>query len=226
MNIEIKNRWTSEIILAGKYANIREAVEKNKKNLQDADLQDANLQGADLQDADLQGADLRGANLRGADLRDADLQDANLRDADLRDADLRDADLRDADLQDEDIKKNKIPQFASLTLNEYIKKYSIEKDGVYIFAYKGVTNKLQSPLQTDNPLTYSIGKTISVDIANTDIYEACGHGINLSPTIGAAKEFGEVIIKVKIHVGDIACIPFEDKKFRVKKCKVIEKVKL
>jgi len=44
MNIEIKNRFTGNIIIAGEYGSIRDALEKNR------------------------GADLRGANLRGANM--------------------------------------------------------------------------------------------------------------------------------------------------------------
>ena len=68
MKIEIKHRFTGEIIVAGKYDSLKDAAEKS------------------------------GADLSGADLRRADLSDANLRRADLRDANLRDADLRRADL--------------------------------------------------------------------------------------------------------------------------------
>ena len=39
----------------------------------------------------------------------------------------------------------------------------------------------------------------------------------------AAKEWGKKIIKVKVHLGDIVCIPIHEhnKKFRVKKCEVL-----
>ncbi len=60
--IEIKNRFTGEVIFSVDRAN----------------LQWANLSGADLQGANLWGANLREANLRGADLREADLRGANL----------------------------------------------------------------------------------------------------------------------------------------------------
>ena len=48
MNIEIKNRFTGDIIVAGEYDSVRRAVTKHK---------------ADLSGADLCGADLRGANI-------------------------------------------------------------------------------------------------------------------------------------------------------------------
>ena len=63
MNIEIKNRFTGDIIVAGEYDSVRRAVTKHK-----ADLCGADLSGADLCDADLSGADLCGADLCGADI--------------------------------------------------------------------------------------------------------------------------------------------------------------
>jgi len=55
MKIEIKNRFTGEIIISGEAKNIKEFLEKNKR---------ANLREADLQGADLQGADLWGAKIK------------------------------------------------------------------------------------------------------------------------------------------------------------------
>ena len=53
MNEAIRHRATGVIIVeAGKYADVREAAEKNK-----ADLGGANLRGAYLRDADLRGAE-------------------------------------------------------------------------------------------------------------------------------------------------------------------------
>ena len=106
MLIEIKSRFTGDVIVSGDYQSVGECLEKNIG----ADLRDANLGGADLRGADLIGADLRDADLGGANLRGADLRDANLGGADLGGADLRGAylggayligaDLRDADLID------------------------------------------------------------------------------------------------------------------------------
>ena len=84
MNTEIKNRFTGAIIVEdGKYASIREAVEKNKSNLSGADLTGANLSGADLSRADLSGADLYEADLFRANLYRADLSGANLSGANI-----------------------------------------------------------------------------------------------------------------------------------------------
>jgi hypothetical protein len=48
MIIEIK-RWDNrELLVSGEYVDLKDAVEKNKSNLQYADLQRADLQKADL----------------------------------------------------------------------------------------------------------------------------------------------------------------------------------
>ena len=96
--INIRNRFTEEVIFTYESENntIKETVEK--ANLRDADLRNANLRDADLRDANLRYANLRYADLRYADLINVNLEDAYLRDVDLRDANLRDANLRNADL--------------------------------------------------------------------------------------------------------------------------------
>jgi uncharacterized protein YjbI with pentapeptide repeats len=114
--IEIKHRYTNNVLFACDLGTIKEAVVKavssganlRGANLYGADLRGANLRGADLYGADLRGAnlygaDLRGANLRGADLYGADLRGANLYGADLRGANLYGADLRGANLRGADL---------------------------------------------------------------------------------------------------------------------------
>ena len=80
--IEIRNRYTGEILYTVDAETLREAVIKLVK--EDADLRGADLRGADLRDADLRDANLQGANLQGAYLRDANLRDANLRGVNLK----------------------------------------------------------------------------------------------------------------------------------------------
>ena len=65
------------------FLSLKEAVEKHKDdltnaNLRDADLFGARLKGFNLRGANLDGAILTGANLRGANLKDAILTNANL----------------------------------------------------------------------------------------------------------------------------------------------------
>jgi len=76
-HIEIKHRFTGEIIIAGEYADLKAAVVDKKANLSGADLSRANLYGANLSGANLYGANLYGADLYGANLYGADLSRAN-----------------------------------------------------------------------------------------------------------------------------------------------------
>jgi uncharacterized protein YjbI with pentapeptide repeats len=106
MKIEIRHRYTDNVIYACDMDDLRSVVVKavaDGANLRGADLRGADLYGANLRGADLRGADLRGADLRGADLRGAALYGADLYGADLYGADLYGADLRGADLRGEKI---------------------------------------------------------------------------------------------------------------------------
>ena len=111
MPVEIKSRFTNEVLFSGEYASLKDAVVAAVKagaNLRGAYLRGADLGGVDLGSADLGsvdlgsanlgGANLRGANLRGANLRGADLSSADLGGAYLGSANLRGANLRGADL--------------------------------------------------------------------------------------------------------------------------------
>ena len=86
MPIEIKNRFTGEVLFSGEYDGLREAI------------QIAVRDGAKLTCADLTGADLTGAKLAGADLTRADLTRADLTRADLTRAKLDGAKLTCAKL--------------------------------------------------------------------------------------------------------------------------------
>jgi len=91
VGLEIKNRWTGDVIFTSTKTTWKEAVEEGKANLYGADLRGANLSGANLREANLYGADLRGADLYGADLYGANLYGADLHGADLYGADLQNA---------------------------------------------------------------------------------------------------------------------------------------
>ena len=115
IKIEIKNRWTGNILFEYLSENntikktVSEAIKSEanlrRANLCGADLRRANLRRANLCGADLYGADLRGADLCGADLCGADLCGADLCGADLCGADLRRADLRRADLRGANLRR-------------------------------------------------------------------------------------------------------------------------
>jgi hypothetical protein len=103
-NIEIRNRWTNEVIVSGKYESIRDCLERNRsENLSGADLSGADLSGACLSGARLSRADLSGADLSGARLSGADLSGAYLWRADLSGACLSRARLSRAYLSGADL---------------------------------------------------------------------------------------------------------------------------
>ena len=78
-NPEVK-RWDNGqvIIPAGKYSSLKEAVEKEYKNLSRADLSRANLSGANLSRADLSGADLSRAKIWGEVIKKQPIQISGL----------------------------------------------------------------------------------------------------------------------------------------------------
>jgi hypothetical protein len=233
-NPEIKNRFTGNIIIpAGKYTSIKEAVEKEYKNLSGANLSwanlswanlsEANLSRADLSEANLSEANLSRANLSRADLSEANLSGANLSWANLSWANLSEANLSRADLSEANLSRadlKKIPSLNTPTINEYIKKFKIEKKGEYIYVFKGVTEKLESPTSSVK-IKYTKG-THEVKYADCNVWADCSYGISVSPTEATAKKWGSKILKVKVHIGDIVCIPVygHEKKFRVKKLTV------
>ena len=95
MKIEIKSRFTGQVILSGKYKNMKDCLEKNR----DANLEGANLGGANLGGANLEGAYFRGAYLGGANLEGAYLEGAYLGGANLGGANLKGANLEGAYLE-------------------------------------------------------------------------------------------------------------------------------
>ena len=101
MKIEIKSRFSLEVLFSHECEDNSVAITlaaaiNAKTNLYGANLRGANLYGANLYAADLRSADLRSADLYGANLYGADLYGANLGDADLYGANLYGADLGDA----------------------------------------------------------------------------------------------------------------------------------
>jgi hypothetical protein len=112
MNIEMRHRWSDNVLFAIEAGSLKLAVELavqqkadlSRADLYGADLSRANLSGADLSRADLYGADLSRANLSGADLSGANLYGANLSGANLYGANLSGADLYGADLSRADLR--------------------------------------------------------------------------------------------------------------------------
>ena len=130
VKIEIKNRWTGDVLFEYEKENntLKDTVEKAIENR--ANLGGANLKGADLGGANLKGADLYGANLEGANLKGADLYGANLYGANLKGADLYGANLEGTYIyvSDNEIDiENKIEEFEK-NANIKIKEYYINKN--------------------------------------------------------------------------------------------------
>ena len=91
MKIEIRNRFTNEIIYECGAESLRAALEECAKlgrDLSRAYLSRADLSGSDLYGANLYGSDLSGSDLSGANLSGANLSRANLSRAYLSRANL------------------------------------------------------------------------------------------------------------------------------------------
>ena len=86
MKIQIKNRWTAEVIFECDAESLRVAVElavSKKVSLRASNLRGSNLSGSDLRGSNLRDSNLRDSNLSGSNLRGSDLSDSNLSDSDL-----------------------------------------------------------------------------------------------------------------------------------------------
>ncbi len=210
MKIEIKNRWSGNIIFSIETDTWKLAVEAAIKA-------NADLRYADLRSADLRSADLRSANLRSADLSSADLRSADLRSADLRSADLRSADLRYADLRSADLSSAK-----GIDKNLCTPLRILFDQPSKIRAYKLVNECGEGPW--NGGIKYEKGKTLQVKDANKDESIQCAAGINLATLDWCMKEWrtGFRILIAEFTKKDIACIPTAtDGKFRVSKCKIV-----
>ena len=111
MKIEIKNRFTDEIILCGEYKSMMDCLEKNRVvDLSGADLSRADLFRAKLSEATLSGANLSGADLSEATLFRADLSGANLSEATLSGANLSEAELSGATLSEANLSEAELSE--------------------------------------------------------------------------------------------------------------------
>jgi hypothetical protein len=250
MLIEIKHRWSGDVLFAVEAGSLKVAIELGVQqkanlygaNLREADLREANLYGADLREANLYRANLReanlyGANLREANLREADLREANLYRADLRGTDLREANLyganlREANLHEADLRGTDLRE-ANLRETKGVNPYRctpllmlLDQPGA-IRAYKLVTERGEGPF--NGGIIYEPGGEYAVDHANTDVCESCGAGINLATLDWCMKEWHESyrILIAEFTAAEIAAIPTAtDGKFRVKSCRIVGEVDL
>jgi len=118
--IEIKNRWTNEIIFD----------HESENNTTKTTLYEAISSGISLQDADLCGVDLCGINLRGADLRNANLRGTDLRGTSFYGTNLCGASLRGASFYNDD--------FCGADLSNSYKEIIIDRIAVFSGIYKYV----------------------------------------------------------------------------------------
>ena len=192
--IEIKNRWTGEVIFSHECEDNSIAKTVKETLLVDANLGDANLGGAYL----------GGANLRGADLRDAYLGGANLRGADLRDAYLGGANLGGANLGGANY--NECTAFFALQCPEEgdfiawkkvktcIVKLLIPADAqrssatsrkcraskAHVLAIYDKDGNEKKSVVSDNYVTttYKVGEDVLPDSWDDDRWNECSHGIH------------------------------------------------
>ena len=94
VSIQIKNRWTGDVIYESEKTTFKEAVKEAIKSK--VDLSETNLSGSDLSKVNLSGSDLSKVNLSGSDLSGSDLSEVNLYGSDLYGANLSGSDLSGA----------------------------------------------------------------------------------------------------------------------------------
>ena len=216
IKIEIKNRWTGNILFEYLSENntIKKTVSEAIKS--EANLRRANLYGANLRRANLRGADLCGADLCGADLCGADLYEANLRRANLCGADLYEANLRRANLCGADLCEAKGAYMACPTdgsfigwkkASGYVVKLQIPEDarrssagGEKCRCDKAYVAEIQNADGTkadieaihsnhDNNFVYTVGATVEVPNFDDCRWNECAPGIHFFIDRRAAVEY-------------------------------------
>ena len=201
--MNIKNRFTGEIIYRSKKRILRTVVEEAVKS-------GASLAGANLSRASLDGANLDGASLYRASLYRANLDGANLSGASLYRASLDGANLSGASLDG-----------ASLLPNLYILKFQPPK--TILRAWKYIQNG-KSPYQN---AVYQVGKVYIEKRCSTDERIACDKGLNVATLQWCLNDGNDnaEFLEVEFYAEDIIAIPFAtDGKFRVRRFKVLRKI--
>jgi len=194
MQLEIKNRFTSDVIFKAEAENIKAALQlaiKSGANLSSADLSRADLSGTNLSGANLSRADLRGANLYGANLSGADLYGANLSGADLSGAALYGAkevpllaaaqsSIIPEDGQITGWKKCKNNVLVKLLVGQNAKRSNAtgrkcRAEYVKVLEVIGAEVGIS---KYDNKIEYRVGKIVRCDKWNEDRWVECGGGIH------------------------------------------------
>jgi len=178
--IEIKNRWSGDVIFTAQCDSVKEAVSR------------ANLSGADLSGADLSGANLSGANLSGANLSRANLSRADLSKANLSGA----KGLTKLTLSELSI----VPEFGEFTawkkVEDCLIELSVPKRAKRLNAIGSrkcrvsvakvisiVDIETREPLNKiiggwDESFIYKVGKLAKPDSFDSNIFTECSHGIH------------------------------------------------
>jgi hypothetical protein len=191
-------------------------------NLAGAYLADANLAGAYLADANFARADLVGANLVGAYLAGAYLAGAYLAGAYLAGADLAGANLAGAYLAGAYLTGANLAGAKGISPHRSTPLLMLLDQPGRIRAYKLVTHDGYGPF--NGGLRYEIGKSVSVENADTDVTKHRGAGINVATLDWCMREWreGYRILVVEFEAKDIAAIPTAtDGKFRLHRCDVV-----
>ena len=96
MKIEIRHRYTNEVIYSCEAKTIREAVQKAVK-------ENVSLSNSDLSNSNFRNSDLRNSILRNSDFTNSDFTNSILRNSDLRNSDFRNSILTNSDLSNSDL---------------------------------------------------------------------------------------------------------------------------
>ena len=223
MKIEIRHRYTNEVICSGEFESFRQAVYENKKNLSGSDLSGSDLSGSDLSGSDLRDSDLRGSDLRGSNLRDSDLRGSDLSGSNLRDSDLRDSDLRGSNISGSDLRGSNLSGTKNLlSAIDYIND-TFEKTEQGIIVYKSFHENY-----TPNKNWVIKEESILNEVCNFNRVDLCGCGINFGTKKYVEQNCENKVYKCLIKWEWLSgvCVPYStDGKCRCERLQIISEVK-
>ena len=140
---------------------------------------------------------------------------------------LSGANLSGADLSHTDLSHTDLSGATGFNPNFYTPLFMLLDQPGKIRAYKLVNKYHEGPF--NGGIKYIVGKVVKVTRVNSDVNVQCGFGINVATLNWCMKEWckGRKILLVEFTAKDIAAIPSgTDRKFRVRKCKVIRALDL
>lgn len=113
------------------------------------------------------------------------------------------------------------------SVNYFIDKWNVEKNGEYLILYKSVNSKDNADFHTGK-IKYDIGKIVIAPDWDDKYSDECGKGLHLSPTPFMALQFNNgKILKCKVKKSDCRMVknPQYPTKIRCKQVEVLEEVK-